>query len=152
MARDITTVEGRSIVTWLEARANQRIDRGECWDAAELGIQSVGAARPGSQLYVWGRAVQSTAVQLGDILQFTNFKMRITQTDKSWVETGFGLPRHTAIVSYLNTDGSVDVLHQNYDNVRSVQLFEWVYLRSGTYGSEKVAVSGTFACYRPRKP
>jgi myosin tail region-interacting protein MTI1 len=152
MATDITAADGAKIVSWLEAKKNQTIDTGECWDAAERGIQSVGASRPGSQLYVWGRVVLPSNLQLGDILQFTNFKMRITQDDGSWAESGFGLPRHTAIVSYLNTDGSVDVLHQNYDNVRSVKSFEWVYLKSGKYGSEKVAVSGTVTCYRPRKP
>ena len=152
MARDITSAEGSQIVSWLQARLNQTIDRGECWDAAERGIQSVGASRPGTQLYVWGRAVLPANLQLGDILQFTNFKMRITQEDGGWEESTFGLPRHTAIVSYLNTDGSVDVLHQNFESVRSVKSLEWVYLRSGTYGSERVTISGSVACYRPRKP
>ena len=152
MATDLTSVEGAKIVSWLQARLNQTIDTGECWDAAERGIQSAGASRPGKQLYVWGRVVQPASLQLGDILQFTNFKMRVTQEDGRWAETTFGLPRHTAIVSYLNTDGSVDVLHQNYGSVRSVQSMEWVYLKSGKYDTEKVTISGSVTCYRPRKP
>lgn len=152
MATDLTSVEGVKIVSWLQARLNQTIDTGECWDAAERGIQSAGASRPGKQLYVWGRVVQPASLQLGDILQFTNFKMRVTQEDGSWAETTFGLPRHTAVVSYLNTDGSVDVLHQNYGSVRSVQSMEWVYLKSGKYDTEKVTISGSVTCYRPRKP
>ena len=152
MARDITSVEGSQIVSWLQAPPNKTIDRGECWDAAERGIQSVGASRPGAQLYVWGRVIQPASLQLGDILQFTNFKMHVTQENGGWQETTFGAPRHTAIVSYLNSDGSVDVLHQNFQSVRSVQNLEWVYLRSGTYGSERVTVSGSVTCYRPRKP
>ena len=153
MAKDISTTEGASIVTWLKTKANSKIDRGECWDAAEAAIKTVGARRPGTQLYVWGRVVTPASLQLGDIIQFSGFKVHILKEDGSWQELTFGIPRHTAIVSYLNTDGSVDVMHQNYDDVRSIQTLEWVYLKSGTYGTTKVTVKGgTVACYRPTKP
>ena len=153
MATDITQAQGSSIVVWLTGQIGATIDRGECWDAAERGIKTVAASRPSAaQLYVWGRIVPSSSVRIGDILQFNNFRVRVTQQDGSWQENTFGAPRHTAIVSYLNTDGSVDVLHQNYDGVRSIQSLEWVKLRGGVYGTETVTVSGTVTCYRPQKP
>ena len=153
MAKDVTATEGLSIVTWLKARANAKIDRGECWDAAEAAIKSVGARRPSAQLYVWGRIVTPASVQLGDILQFNGFTVKVVDEDGNWTENTFGIPRHTSVVSYLNTDGSVDVLHQNYDNVRSVQTLEWVYLKGGKYGTSTVTVTGgTVTCYRPQKP
>ena len=152
MATDITQAQGSSIVSWLTGQVGATIDRGECWDAAERGIQNVGARRPGTQLYVWGRVVTPGSLHVGDILQFNNFKMRVTQEDGSWAESTFGVPRHTAVVSYLNTDGSVDVVHQNFMGVRSVQSLEWVYLRGGVYGTETVTVSGSVTCYRPQKP
>ena len=152
MAKDITAAEGGNIVTWLKTKVNSKIDRGECWDAAEAAIKTVGASRPGTALYVWGRIVSPSSLQLGDVIQFSGFTVRIEEDDGSWQELTFGIPRHTSIVSYLNTDGSVDVLHQNYDNVRSVQSLEWVYLKSGTYGTKKVTVKGgTVTCYRPVK-
>jgi hypothetical protein len=152
MATDITQAQGSNIVSWLSGQVGASIDRGECWDAAERGIQHVGARRPGSELYVWGRAVTPANLRVGDILQFSSFKMRVTQEDGSWAESTFGTPRHTAIVSYLNSDGSVDVLHQNFMGVRTIQSLEWVYLRSGRYGTETIAVSGTVTCYRPQTP
>lgn len=153
MAKDITGTEGSSIVTWLKGKVNAKIDRGECWDAAEAAIKTVGARRPGTQLYVWGRVIAPGSVQLGDILQFSFFKVKVVDEDENWTENTFGLPRHTAVVSYLNSDGSVDVLHQNYDDVRSVQSLELVYLRSGKFGTSTVTVTGgTVTCYRPQKP
>ena len=153
MAKDITAAEGSSIVTWLKVKVNSKIDRGECWDAAEAAIKSVGASRPGTQLYVWGRVVPASSVQLGDILQFSVFKVKVVDADGNWTKNSFGMPRHTSVVSYINSDGSVDVLHQNYDNVSSVQSLEWVYLKSGKYGTSTVTVTGgTVTCYRPRKP
>lgn len=152
MAKNITAAEGASIVAWLSAKVNSKIGRGECWDAAETGIQTVGAKRPGAALYVWGSIVSPSSLELGDIVQFSGLTVKVVNDDESWSETTFGIPRHTAIVSYLNRDGSVDVLHQNYNNVRSVQSLEWVYLKSGTYGTKTVTVSGTVTCYRPQKP
>jgi myosin tail region-interacting protein MTI1 len=154
MATDITQAQGSSIVTWLNGRSGQTIDRGECWDAAERGIQTVGARRPNSaQLYVWGRVVTTGSLQVGDILQFNNFTVRVTEEDGSWSENSFGAPRHTAIVSYINSDGSVDVLHQNYDGVRSIQSLEYVHLKGGKVGSSTVTVrSGSVTCYRPQRP
>ena len=152
MAKNITAAEGASIVAWLSAKVSSKIGKGECWDAAEAGIKSVGASRPGAALYVWGSIVQPGSLQLGDIVQFSGLQVRVDNDDETWSETTFGIPRHTAIVSYLNRDGSVDVLHQNYNNVRSVQSLEWVYLKSGTYGTKTVTVSGTVTCYRPQKP
>ena len=44
MAKDITAAEGGNIVTWLKTKVNSKIDRGECWDAAEAAIKTVGAS------------------------------------------------------------------------------------------------------------
>ncbi len=152
MAKDITAAEGSSIVTWLNAKINSKIAIGECWDAAEAAIKSVGARRPGAALYVWGRVVQPTNLQLGDILQFTSFKVKAEEENGAWTEIVFGIPRHTSIVSYINSSGCVDVLHQNYENARTVQSLEWVYLVSGQYGTTTATVlGGTVACYRPQK-
>lgn len=153
MATDISTTEGASIQSWLNQRVDTSIDRGECWDAAERGIKSVGARRPNSaQLYVWGRVIAANAVRVGDILQFSNYVVRVTDSNGGFQENSFGMPRHTAVVSYLNSNGSVDVLHQNYDNVRTVQLLEWVFLRAGTFGTDTVTIRGSVTCYRPQKP
>ena len=152
MAKIIGVSEGASIVTWLKAKVNSTIGTGECWDAAEAAIKSVGASRPGAALYVWGSPVQPGNLQLGDIVQFTGLTVKVVDEDGNWTENTFGIPRHTSVVSYLNTDGSVDVLHQNYNNVRTVQSLEGLYLKSGQYGTKTVTVTGSVTCYRPQKP
>ena len=153
MATDISAAEGSSIVSWLRGNIDSMIASGECWDAAEAAIRTVGARRPSAALYTWGRVIPSANLRAGDVLQFSSFTVRVEQADGAWEEKTLGIPRHTSIVSNVNADGSVDVLHQNYDNVRSVQSLTRVYLRAGPYGGATVTVTGgTVTCYRPRKP
>ena len=152
MATDISTAEGVALFNWLNARIGQTLDRGECWDAAERAIRTVGAPRPTAALYVWGRAVAVSSARVGDVLQFSNFVVRVTQADGSFQENSFGMPMHTAVVSYLNVDGSVDMLHQNYNYDRSVQSLEYVFLRNITAGGQVVTTTGSVTCYRPQKP
>ncbi len=152
MPTPATPAQGASIVSYLQTRLGQRIDRGECWDAAERAIQSIGSARPGSDLYVWGSVVQQANLQPGDILQFSNFTVRVTQSDGSWAENSFGAPRHTAIVSSVNADGSVNLLHQNYGGARNVTALPNVFLAGSSAGGVTVAVSGTVTRYRAQLP
>jgi len=128
------------------------IGAGECWDAAETAITSIGAARPGSALYVWGSVVQQADLQPGDILQFSQFTVRVTQGDGSWNEQTFGAPRHTAVVESINSDGSVNLLHQNYDGVRSVAGLRNVFLTGGSQGGASVTTIGSVTRYRPLVP
>jgi surface antigen len=128
------------------------VGAGECWDAAENAIKDIGAARPGSDLYVWGSVVQQADLQPGDILQFSQFTVTVTQDDGSFEQNTFGAPRHTAIVESVNSDGSVNILQQNYGGARNVQRMSNVFLSSGSAGSATVTTSGTVTRYRPQVP
>ena len=150
MPTPATPAQGANIVSFLQTRAGQQIDRGECWDAAERAIQSIGARRPGSDLYVWGTVVQQANLQPGDVLQFSNFTTRVTQANGDWEENSFGAPRHTAIVASVNADGSVNLLHQNYSGVRTVATLNNVFLTGGSQGGATVTISGTVTRYRPQ--
>jgi hypothetical protein len=154
MSRPITETEGQSIVTFLRDRLDQRIDRGECWDAAERGIQSVGAARPNSsQLYVWGTSVTRDELRIGDVVQFSSFTVKVTQSDGSWVSYQLGSPRHTAVIASINSDGSVNLIHQNFGEAgRVVSTLNNVYLSGSTSGGTTVTTTGTVRMYRPQVP
>jgi surface antigen len=128
------------------------VGAGECWDAAENAIKDIGAARPGSDLYVWGSVVQHADLQPGDILQFSQFTVTVTQDDGSFEQNTFGAPRHTAIVESINSDGSVNILQQNYGGQRTVQQMSNVFLSGGTVGSTTVTTSGSVTRYRPQVP
>jgi hypothetical protein len=147
-----TAQQGSSIVSYLNDRIAMTIGNGECWDAAESAIRSIGASRPGSALYVWGSVVQHADLQPGDILQFSQFTVRVTQGDGAWNEQTFGAPRHTAIVESINSNGSVNLLHQNYDGVRSVAGLRTIFLTSGSQDGATVTTSGSVTRYRPQIP
>ncbi len=151
MPTPATPAQGANIVSYLQARIGQQIDRGECWDAAERAIQSIGARRPGSDLYVWGSVVQRGNLQPGDVLQFSQFTTTTEDADGNTQTYTFGLPRHTAVVASVNSDGSVNLLHQNFGG-RIVSSLDTIYLSGGAQGSVTVTVSGSVTCYRPQLP
>jgi hypothetical protein len=147
-----TVQQGARLVTYLNDRIAMTIGDGECWTAADSAIREIGAARPGSDLYVWGSVVQHADMQPGDILQFSQFTVTVNQEDGSWAQLSFGAPRHTAIVESVNSDGSVNLLQQNYDGVRSVAGLRNVFLNSGSAGTATVTTSGSVIRYRPQVP
>lgn len=153
MPTPVTPAQGASIVRFLRGRLGHKIGRrGECWDAAEQAIQSIGARRPDADaLYVWGTTVQPDNLRPGDILQFSRFTIATRNEDGSSRTVTLGQPQHTAIVESVNDDGSVNVLHQNFRG-RVVTTLENVYLSGGEYGDATVTVSGSLTCYRPQMP
>ena len=148
----VSAPQGLRIVSYLTSRLGNTIGAGECWDAAENAIRDIGAARPGTALYVWGSVVQQADLQPGDILQFSQFTVTVTQADGSWAQNTFGAPRHTAIVESINSDGSVNILHQNYSGARNVTQLANVFLTGGSAGSATVTTSGSVTRYRPQVP
>ena len=148
----VSAPQGLRIVSYLTNKIGTTVGAGECWDAAENAIKDIGAARPGSDLYVWGSVVQQADLQPGDILQFSQFTVTVTQDDGSFEQNTFGAPRHTAIVESVNSDGSVNILQQNYGGARNVQRMSNVFLSSGSAGSATVTTSGTVTRYRPQVP
>lgn len=148
----VSAPQGLRIVSYLTNKVGTAIGAGECWDAAENAIKDIGAARPGSDLYVWGTVVQQADLQPGDILQFSQFTVTVTQDDGSFEQNTFGAPRHTAIVESINSDGSVNILQQNYGGQRTVQQMSNVFLSGGSAGSATVTTSGSVTRYRPQVP
>ena len=148
----VSAPQGLRIVSYLTNKIGTTIGAGECWDAAENAIKDIGAARPGSDLYVWGTVVQHADLQPGDVLQFSQFTVTVTQDDGSWEQNTFGAPRHTAVVESINSDGSVNILHQNYGGQRNVQRMSNVFLTGGTAGSATITTSGSVTRYRPQIP
>jgi len=156
MPTSVSRSQGASIANFLQTRLRQTLGRGECCDAAEAAIRSVAARRPNAgQLYVWGAVVLPAALQPGDVLQFSNFVSTVTVDGATSIDTTeieLGTPRHTAIVSSINIDGSVNLLHQNFMDDRFVTTLSNVFLRVVTQGPTTVEISGSVTCYRPQIP
>ena len=116
----------------------KKIDRGECWDLAKFALDKVNANWDGYLDY--GKEIdwKKKCLQPGDILQFEGVIFEGKNGNYSYTESYY---HHTAIVSSVGTDGSVELIHQN----------------TGQYG-KKVGVStiyfkdlkkGKIQAYRP---
>ena len=100
----------QAILDVLKPYMGKKIGRGECWDAAELALNKVGAEWDG--LYVFGREidVKTECIQPGDIVQFENVQLEV-KTENGGYSESFG--HHTAIVYKVNGPGAIELIHQN---------------------------------------
>lgn len=119
---------------------------GECWTLMEDAV--VGAGGKSSRVltphfsatasYVWGTAVAVSALQAGDVLQFSRYSWTRTtltdvtnadgsgSTDESFATETRGDPQHSAMVVRVVSSGIVEVIEQNVPrvtgNVQTVTL------------------------------
>jgi hypothetical protein len=100
----------QGILDVLKPYIGKKIGRGECWDAAQLALNAVGAKWDG--LYVFGRVVnvRTECIQPGDIVQFEKAEFEVKTENGSMSEQ---LDHHTAIVYKVNGPGDLELLHQN---------------------------------------
>jgi hypothetical protein len=100
----------QAILDALKPYIGKKIGRGECWDAAELGLNKVNADWDG--LYVFGRVidVEKECIQPGDIVQFDKVEMEVKTENGSYSESFY---QHTAIVYKVNGAGDLQLIHQN---------------------------------------
>lgn len=119
----------------------KKVDRGECWDLANLALNQVKAKWDGYLNYGTMVDWKKECIQPGDILQFEKVELsgNIDQNSK-YTESFY---HHTAIVYAVHEDGTIELIHQN----------------TGQYG-KKVGVTtmnfkdlkkGTIQAYRPIK-
>lgn len=101
----------QQILQVLNPYVGKKIGRGECWDAAKLALETVGAEWDG--LYVFGRAidVKKECIQPGDIIQFEKVEVRTEFPDGRITVETFG--HHTSIVYSVKPGGNLELLHQN---------------------------------------
>ena len=152
------------IIEFAKTNLNQKIDQGECWDLAFRALENAGAKTPtgsGASLYKWSsQKVSMSEAQVGDIIQYKNFKIKIETEDKAgnitWNVLTIGMPRHTAILKSKKSNGVVEVYEQNMDNKKSVKINSY-HLEKTTYtdsAGTKIKVTiqgGKFIIYRPKE-
>ena len=146
---------GNAVVQFARDHTGQKVgERGECWDLAEQALAHAGAKTSrdfgpvGENTdYIWGTAINLNQLQPGDILQYRDYTIRVTEADGAWQEMTF--THHTAIVRQVLSNGSISVYEQNFNNIRRVTS-QNLFIRPGTYGSRTVTVSGSIWAYRPQ--
>jgi hypothetical protein len=100
----------KAVVETVKPYLGKKLDRGECWDAAKLALNTVGAEWDG--LYNYGRKidVKTECIQPGDIVQFEGVKIEVREGNSGYYEV---FEHHTAIVYEVNGPGDVELIHQN---------------------------------------
>jgi len=107
--KEIPTLN-KAILAVLKPYMGKKIGRGECWDAAELALNKVGAEWDG--LYAFGKEIDvaTECIQPGDIVQFEKVKLEVKTEHGGYSES---FDHHTAIVYKVNGPGDIELLHQN---------------------------------------
>jgi hypothetical protein len=118
-----TPVAGK-ILEYSMKNFGKKVDRGECWDLANGALNYANADWEAP--FKFGEKVDyKKDLQPGDILQFTNIKMKMPSG-------GMSFPKHTAIV-YKAKGNEVTLLHQNFNNKKTVDsvTISFDYIKSG---------------------
>ena len=100
----------KQILETLKPYIGKKIGRGECWDAAELALNTVKADWDG--VYAYGRVIdiKKECIQPGDILQMENVELEVVTEEGGYSES---FPHHTAIVYSVKPNGELELIHQN---------------------------------------
>ncbi|KAI0462769.1 hypothetical protein LJB42_003570 [Komagataella kurtzmanii] len=144
--------EGRNLFnehvsTWAESHEGKCVGDGECWTLAKLALEKgCGKHAFVSEYYHHGallftkdasgviKSNPTDSIARGDILQFYE-----CTTKNNYSTTKLGAPHHTAIVVSCNSDGSLEIIHQNVNGVKKVMKQNLVLN----------VVEGTMKVYRP---
>jgi hypothetical protein len=105
------------VLKYAEAQLGKQVGNGECWTLADEALAAAEAKRPGRGgygIYVFGRELKADEAPLpGDIVQF--YQAKFVSKNGAWSE----MYQHTAVITEVK-GGKIEVLHQNYNNVRKV--------------------------------
>lgn len=122
----------QEILKVLKPYKGKKISRGECWDAAQLALDKVGAEWDGE--YVFGRVIDpaTECIQPGDIVQFEDVYVEVTTENGGYTET---FEHHTAIVYKVSGPGIMELFHQNtgeYGRKMGITPFDLANVTKGT--------------------
>lgn len=167
----------QSVLQFASSRMGTRVGQGECFDLADQALRGAGAKSAAdygevtaNADYVWGTSVELAQVEAGDVIQFRDYRMRVT-IRTTWPdgsdEEEFSeqtRPHHTAIVASVDGGGRLTMYEQNVgsgSSQRTVQRNNLYLSSSSTVRTERrgnetvtvrtvVEVSGTRRYYRPQ--
>lgn len=123
----------QEIINKLSPVLNTQVGRGECWDLAELLLNSVEASwKPP---YVYGKLVNPKKDEIfpGDMVQFEGVKMKYEKDGGFYEEN---MPHHTAVIYKVISAGSFLLAHQNtaYSGRKvGISEFRLEWVKKGKY-------------------
>jgi hypothetical protein len=110
MACDNIPELNKKMYEFVKSKLNKKVGRGECWDLAAQGLNSIGANW--DKDYVFGKEVDPVkdCIYPGDIIQFEGVKIQYQKGKTTYFEE---MDHHTAVVYKVNDKGSYVVAEQN---------------------------------------
>jgi hypothetical protein len=158
------TVDAQIILNYASSNSGKRVGTGECFDLADKALRKAGAKSAadfgpstGDADYIWGIETPLDNVQVGDIIQFRNYRYDLTEAAPDDVQPGEAFderPHHTAIVKSIDGDGKITVWEQNIPPgsgaVKTTALYFKSFEKTVDNVTTKVTVSGTVKFYRPQ--
>ena len=128
----------QNLIEFVKNNLNKKVGRGECWDLAAQGLNTIGANW--DKNYVFGKEIdlKKDCVYPGDIIQFEGVEIQYQKKNTFYREE---VEHHTAIIFKVNNKQSFVLAEQN-----TTELGKKV----GTSTLElKNILKGTFKIYRP---
>lgn len=128
------------MLEFVKSKLNKKVGRGECWDLAAQGLNSIGASW--DKDYVFGKEVdpQKECIYPGDVIQFEGVKIQYQKGNTTYFEE---MEHHTAVVFKVNDKGNYLVAEQNTSSHGKKVGLSALELKN--------VLKGTYKFYRPIK-
>jgi len=130
----------QKMVTFVKNNLNKKVGRGECWDLAAQGLNTIGASW--DKNYGFGKEIdlKKECVYPGDIIQFEGVKIEYQKGNRTYWEE---LEHHTAVVFKVSSKERFVVAEQNTSSLgKKVGLSDLTL---------KNILQGTYKVFRPVK-
>jgi hypothetical protein len=123
------------MLDFVRAQLNKKVGRGECWDLAAQGLNTIGASW--DKKYGFGREVNplKDCVYPGDIIQFEGVEIQYQKKNTIYRET---LEHHTAVIFAVRGTGLYTTAEQNTSTHGKKVGLSQLELKNVLKGSYKV--------------
>lgn len=130
----------QKMLAFVKASLNKKIGRGECWDLAAQGLNSIGASWDKS--YGFGKEVDpgKDCIYPGDIVQFEGVKIQYQKGNTIYWEE---MDHHTAVVFKVNARENYVLAEQNTSTLGKKVGLSNLELKN--------VLKGTYKVFRPVK-
>ncbi len=100
----------KEIVRLAKAKLKKKVGTGECWDLAQYVLNETNAVWDKFEVYGVRIDPSETCILPGDIIQFEKIKLEWEEGSVTYSEA---MQHHTAIVSAVQDDSTLVLIHQN---------------------------------------
>lgn len=125
----------QKLIAFVKSNLNKKVGRGECWDLASEGLNSIGASW--DKNYVFGKEIdlKKECVYPGDVIQFEGVKIIYQKGNTFYSEE---MDHHTAIVFKVNDKENFTMAEQNTSKLGKKVGLSQLGLKNVSKGSYRI--------------